>query len=91
MLVNGSACSSHARSSSCSAETTRAVGPQQLGEDRELLAGQRHVPAVPEDLPAVRVEQDAGAVSTGGGAGRARRPSAATRADSSRNANGLGR
>jgi hypothetical protein len=39
----------------------RALGPQQLGEHGELLAGQGNVPAVAEHLVSGEVEADAGA------------------------------
>src|SRR4029450_348917 len=89
--VNGSACSSHAFSNSCSAETTppsarsssasTANSLRDSGTYRPLRytsrrCGSRRIPA---------------RCRIGGAAGRARRPSATTRAASSANANGLGR
>ena len=58
--MNGSTCSSHAFSSSCSAETVGAVGSQQFREYGELLLGQRYVATVPEHLVPGRIERDAG-------------------------------
>src|SRR5215472_3156522 len=87
--VNGSACSSHARSRSCSAETTppsaRSSSARTANSFRDSPSGR------PSRVTVCRYGSSRmpARSRTGGAAGRARLPSAWTRAVSSANANGL--
>ena len=91
VLVNGSAASSHTRSSSSSAGDRPAVGGEQAFQHGEFLGGQRQAPpGADRDAPG-RVEAQVAVLEAGGQRGRGAPARARMRATSSAKSNGLGR
>ena len=92
VVVNGSAVSSHTRSSSSSAGDGLAVGGEQALEHGELLGAERQAPSGADATRRAGSRLEV-AVAPGSAAAAApgRRASARIRATSSANSNGLGR